>query len=87
MWAREASRVTPSFLSKPLSKWWWYFLKGEEKTVGEKRIKYSILKLLNLKMLFSYPSGAVGKGIRYTSLEPREKEKAEDINPEPPRYR
>ena len=38
----------------------------------------------NLKMLFSHPSGDVEGGIRHASLEPREKEKAEDVNLEPP---
>ena len=51
------------------------------------RIKSSILKMLNLKMLFRYSGGESEEEVRHTSLEPTEKEKAEDVNSEPPRHR
>ena len=50
-------------------------MKIRGRTVGEKRIKGSILKLLNLKILYRHPSGDVEQGVRHTRLEPREKER------------
>lgn len=40
----------------------------------------------NLKMLFRHPSGDVDDGAKHKRLEPREKERAEDVNSEPPRH-
>lgn len=48
-------------------------MKMRVRTVGEKKIKNSILKLLNLKLLCRHPSGDVEKRVRHTHLEPREK--------------
>lgn len=55
--------------------------------VGEKRNKSSVFKMFSLKMLSRYPRADVKEVIRHTSLEPREKEWAEDTNLEPPRFR
>lgn len=41
----------------------------------------------NLKMVFGHPSGDAEDGMRHASLEPREQERAEDVNLEPPRHR
>lgn len=52
--------------------------------MGKTRIRSSPPKTLNLKMLSRYPGGDVEEGVRHTGLEPRGKERAEDVNSEPP---